>query len=208
MNTIVRWMAAAAVAALVAGCEEPDTDKREVRVQNDSATAVRVLIDDAEAMVVAGGKKDAAEVDDGLHEIVLQSEEGRVLWTQYVDLDDGQYARFVVATDGSVAGSGGLTYDPEDTNYYYDDDHLSDPELRLSNHFGEPVHIWIDGVERKVVAPGDLRSVDPGGGMHSVEFKTGDGRVLFAQQVKFKDGQYLLYTLERDGSVVVSGGFT
>lgn len=203
---MMRWLAAGVLIGLTVGCEEQETNKREVRVENESAAVVRVLVDDAEVLQVAGNDDGSVEVGAGLHEVRLLAEDGHKIWEQYVDLAAGQYARFKVKADGTVVGSGGLTYDPGDAYPVYATSSDHDPELRLSNHRSEPVHIWIDSVEKKVVSPGDVRSIDPGGGRRLVEFKTSGGAVLFAQEVSFKDGQYILYTIEPDGSVIVSGG--
>lgn len=210
MNTM-RWSRAGLLAVLMAwfgaGCEGQDTSKREVRVHNDSVAAVRVLVDSAEVMVVPPNDGDAYEVESGLHKVQLTAEDGRKMWEQYIDLAEGQYAKFTVKEDGSVVGSGGLTYDPEyASGPYYSQPRDEDAQLRISNHREDPVHIWVDGRERKVVAGGDLQSVDPGGGRHLVEFRTGSGTVLFSQEVSFRDNQYILYTIERDGSVIASGG--
>jgi hypothetical protein len=206
MWRVMCGLVAGVLIGLGAGCEETETNKREVRVQNESAAAVRVLIDDAEVLQVAANDDSSVEVGAGLLEVRLLAEDGHTIWEQYVDLAAGQYARFKVKADGTVVGSGGLTYDPRDAYPVYATSSDHDPELRLSNHRSEPVHIWIDSVEKKVVSPGDVRSIDPGGGRCLVEFKTSGGAVLFTQEVSFKDGQYILYTIEQDGSVVVSGG--
>lgn len=194
------------VAALwsVAGCDEEDTTKREVRVINESSAAIHVLLDDAEIMVVPASDSKSHTVSSGLHEVALVTDDGHKVWEQYIDLSEGQYAKFKINADGSIVASGGLTYDPSEGNGAVPSG--ADPELRVSNHLDEPVHIWIDGSEKKVVSSGDMRSVKPGNGKHSVQLKTGDERVLFSQTVSFKDGQYILYTVEHDGSVVATGG--
>lgn len=209
----IRWLGLACLslfaAILLAGCETEDTtnsSKREIRVKNDSPQFVSVLVDGANVMQVQTFHEESYEVDFGVHKIAILDAHDKKIWEQSVDLAEGQYAKFKVNEDGSVTGSGGLTFTPDAYSGYPYNSEQNGAQLQLSNHRDEEIHIWVDGKEQKVVASGDLGKVNMDDDRQFIEFKTSNGKVLFAQDVDFKKGQFIHYTIERDGSVVTSGG--
>jgi hypothetical protein len=86
---------------------EFESSRRQVRVLNDFPEPIFVFIDEEYQADVAAGKGRTIGITRGAHRVSLRQLEGRVLFGQTIQVVEGTYVRYQVATDGAVTASGG-----------------------------------------------------------------------------------------------------
>jgi hypothetical protein len=101
-------VATMACCALLAGCESGDDDDEvQVRVGNYSSGNVIVVVDGAELGSVVPRQETHHEVNEGLHTVRLLRENRGLIFEQDIDIEKGQYVRYIVRSDESVRADGG-----------------------------------------------------------------------------------------------------
>jgi hypothetical protein len=188
--------------ALLAGCYEGPEEAKdygEFRLHNLSDRVVTLSVSGELKLTVPPGKRSSTRTPEGLVEVSIQQEGGKVLWKQYADVPDNTFAQYNVQADGSIVTTAGNVSEPENIGSRKE-------QVWLDNQAPYPVEVLVDNAVIGAVPAYLYMKFNTPKEIFRLQFRRKGGKVLFSQTWDIPRNGYISYSVKPDGTVVATGG--
>lgn len=205
---LMKWAAHLALGIAIvfgaASCETYDTgeeakDYGQFRLDNGSTTTVGLYVNGELRVTAEPKQKKTTRAPEGLVEVSVRTDAGKVLWSQMADVPKNTFAQYNVQANLSVILTAGNIAEPYKIGGKKE-------QVRLENNAAYPVEILIDGKVIGAVGPYLYAVYNVPHGVITVSFRRVNAQQLFAQTVDLPRNAYFTYRILPNGKVFATGG--
>lgn len=201
MKNVTLWSMMLVFGALIGGCDDPNEVPNfgQVRLENKWSGEVRLVLNGELRETIAPGKSGRTRVGGEFNTVSIQDANGRVLFTQTVELPENTFAKYIVLSNGQVEATAGNIRKPDYVGG-------KDEQIALQNLADYPVRLYAEGMLLVTVPPLQSVTVNIPDTKLLIRILRTNGKTLFSQVIEVPNNTVIHYAVFPGGQVVATGG--